>query len=144
LAVWSRGHRDLVPGTAKTDLVLAVTDAVLDELEVVATKALDPGKPEHAVARFLKSTLALQCRNRGFFEALAQHDLPAGVRDSLSRRTRAILEPIVAAGHETGTIRAELDAADLLVVVRMLGAVAAAPRRRSPDRYLAILLRGLA
>jgi hypothetical protein len=34
--------------------------------------------------------------------------------------------------------------ADLLVVVRMLGVVSTAPRRRSADRYLNVLLRGLA
>ena len=129
---------------AKTDLIQAVTDAVLDELEEAATKALSAAAPEDAVARFLRAAVALQCRNRGFFEALAHHDLPAGVRDRLSRRARAILEPVVAAGHATGTIRTELDAADLLVVLRMLGAVAAAPRRRSADRYVAMLLRGLA
>jgi AcrR family transcriptional regulator len=128
---------------AKTDLILAVLDAVLDDLDAVATKALDAADPAQAVARFLKGALALQCRNRGFLEALAQHDLPAGVRDSLSRRTRTILGPIVATGHRTGTIRPELDAADLLIIVRMLGAVSAAPKRRSPDRYLDILLRGL-
>jgi AcrR family transcriptional regulator len=129
---------------AKTDLILAVMEAVLDDFEAAAAKALRPAEPEQAVARFLRSTLTLQCRNRGFLETFAHHDLPAGVRDRLSRRARAILEPIVATGHRTGTIRPELDAADLLLVVRMLGAVSAAPRRRSAERYLAILLLGLA
>jgi AcrR family transcriptional regulator len=129
---------------AKTDLILAVMEAVLDDFEVAAAKALRPAAPEQAVARFLRSTLTLQCRNRGFLETFAHYDLPADVRDRLSRRARAILEPIVAAGHATGTIRPDLDAADLLVVVRMLGAVSAAPRRRSAERYLAILVRGLA
>jgi AcrR family transcriptional regulator len=129
---------------AKTDLILAVMGTVLDDLEQAAVRASEGAEPDETVARFLKSTLALQCRNRGFLEALAQHDLPAGVRDSLRRRTRAILEPIVTAGHRTGTIRPEFDAADLLVIVRMLGVVSASPRRRSHDRYLATLLRGLA
>src|SRR3954468_11295787 len=129
---------------AKTDLVLAVLESVLDELDAAATKALVAGNPDRAVARFLTAAARLQGRNRGFLEALAQHDLPAGVRDSLSRRARTILRPIVAAGHRTGTIRDDLDAANLLVVVRMLGAMSAAPRRRSPERYLEILLRGLA
>jgi AcrR family transcriptional regulator len=129
---------------SKTDLVLAVLDTVLDDLDAAAAKALAAGDPERAVARFLKSVLGLQCRNRGFLEALAQHDLPAGVRDTLGRRARTILGPVVEAGHRTGTIRPELDAADLLVIVRMLGTGSVAPRRRSADRYLEILLRGLA
>jgi AcrR family transcriptional regulator len=129
---------------AKTDLILAVMDAVLDDFEAGANKALKGADQKQAVARFLRATLALQCRNRGFLETFAHHDLPAGVRDRLTRRTRAILEPVVAAGHATGTIRPELDAADLLVVVRMLGVVSSAPRRRATDRYLGVLLRGLA
>jgi AcrR family transcriptional regulator len=129
---------------AKTDLILAVMDAVLDEFEAGAAKALTGGDPAQAVARFLRATLALQCRNRGFLETFAHHDLPPGVRDRLARRTRAILGPVVAAGHASGTIRPELDAADLLVVVRMLGVVSTAPRRRPADRYLNVLLRGLA
>jgi AcrR family transcriptional regulator len=129
---------------AKTDLILAVMDAVLDDFETGAAKALSGADPPQAVARFLRATLALQCRNRGFLETFAHHDLPPGVRDRLGRRTRAILDPVVAAGHASGAIRPELDAADLLVVVRMLGVVSTAPRRRSPDRYLNVLLRGLA
>ena len=57
-----------------------------------------------------------------------------------SARALTILEPIVAAGHRSGALRPELDASDLLVIVRMLGVVAAQPRR---DPYVATLLRGL-
>src|SRR4051812_38944717 len=88
---------------AKPDLILAVTDGVLDELE----GAVAGGQ---TVAGFLDAALRLHCRNRGFLEALAQHELPAGARDALIDRMLAILEPIVAAGHASGEIRDELDA----------------------------------
>lgn len=127
---------------AKTDLIVAVMDLVFDDLGAAATTAL-AGPPELALAAFLSATLAVQCSNRGFLEAFAQHDLPAGVREGLSRRVLTILEPIVEAGHRTGTLRAELDATDLLVIVRMLGVVSAQPRRTSPDPYVETLLRGL-
>jgi AcrR family transcriptional regulator len=127
---------------AKTDLVLAVTEAVLDDLDAAATAAL--ARPDgEAVERFLDGALRQQCRNRGFLQALAQHDFPAAARRRLARRTSGILEPVVAAGHRSGTIRRELGAADLLVVVRMLGVVVTAGRR-SKEPYLSILLRGLA
>ena len=61
----------------------------------------------------------------------------------MTDRTLAILDPIVAAGHRSGEIRPELDATDLLVFIRMLGAVAASPRRNDAARYLDTLLRGL-
>src|SRR3954447_2899359 len=71
---------------AKPDLILAVTDGVLDELERAAAA------PGQTVAGFLDAALRVHCRNRGFLEALARHDLLAGVRDALAARTLGILE----------------------------------------------------
>jgi AcrR family transcriptional regulator len=127
---------------AKTDLVVAVTEAVLDDLAAAATVALERSDAD-AVARFLDAALRHQCRNRGFLQALAQQDLPDAARRRLKRRVAAILEPVVAAGHRSGNIRREVDAADLLVIVRMLGVVVATRGRRSAEPYLSILLRGL-
>jgi AcrR family transcriptional regulator len=124
---------------AKTDLIVAVMDLVFDDLDEAAATAL-AGPPELALAAFLNATLTVQCHNRGFLESFAQHDLAAEIRDGLSRRALALLEPIVDAGHRTGALRRELDATDLLVIVRMLGVVSAQPRR---DPYVAALLRGL-
>ena len=126
---------------AKTDLIAAVMETVFDELQEAATTAL---ASESVLARFLDSTVTVQCQNRGFLQALAHHDLPEDVRETFTRRALAILEPIVAAAHHAGTFRQELDAVDLLVVVRMLGAISARPERRPPDAYIAALLRGLA
>lgn len=126
---------------AKTDLIHAVMDLVLDDLEAIATEALGARDP---AARFLKSVLTLQKDNGNLLETLARHDLPEDVRDRLDRRARQILAPIVAAGHATGAIRPQLDAVDLLVAVRMLGVAATTPGRRSAQRYLALVLRGLA
>jgi AcrR family transcriptional regulator len=126
---------------AKADLVVAVTDAVVDGLAAAAATSLD-GPDADAVARFLDAALRHQCRNRGFLQALAQQDLPDAVRRRLKRRVTAILEPVVAAGHRSGSIRREVDAGDLLVIVRMLGVVVTRGRR-SAEPYLSILLRGL-
>ena len=128
---------------AKTDLIVAVMDGVMDELQTAAVAALESPRPELVPAAFLNAALAVQCQNRGFIEALSRHELPAEVRDQLSRRALTILEPVVAAGHATGTIRPELDAVDLLMVLRMLGTVSAPLQRRSPEGYVAMLLRGL-
>src|SRR3954470_2111100 len=65
---------------AKTNLILAVMEAALDDFEAAAAKALRVA-PEETVAAFLRATLGLHCRNRGFLEAFAHYDLPAGVRD---------------------------------------------------------------
>jgi AcrR family transcriptional regulator len=126
---------------AKADLISAGLETVFDELEEAAQAAL---ATDSVLASFLQSTVTVQCQNRGFLQALAQHDLPSEVRDAFSLRALAILEPIVAAGHAAGTYRDELDVVDLLVVVRMLGAISTRPVRRPADAYIAALLRGLA
>jgi AcrR family transcriptional regulator len=128
----------------KPDLILAVTDLVFDELDAAATAALSAGPPERALERFLSATVIVQCQNRGFLQALAQHDLPAEVREAMNDRALTILEPVVAAGHATGSFRTDFDATDLLVVLRMLGAISNRRERRSADVYVATLLRGLA
>jgi AcrR family transcriptional regulator len=127
---------------SKTDLIVAVMELVFLDLERAAADALG-APPERTLETFLNATLAVQCQNRGFLEAFAQHELPGEVREALSRRILEVLEPIVDAGHRTGTIRPELDAADMLVIVRMLGVVSAQPRRATPDPYVTTLLRGL-
>jgi AcrR family transcriptional regulator len=128
---------------ATTDLVVAVTEAVLEDLGAAAATAVDRPDAE-VVERFLDAALRHQCRNRGFLQALAQQDLPEAARRRLKRRVTEILDPVVAAGHRSGSIRADVGTEELLVVVRMLGVVATARGRTSKEPYLSILLRGLA
>ena len=129
---------------AKADLVVAVTDAVLDDLAAVAADAL-AGPQATVVARFLEEALGHQCRNRGFVQALSQHAFPPAARRRLKRRVTAILAPVVDAGHRSGSLRADVDATALLLVVRMLGVVVATDGRGGDrDLHLSILLRGLA
>ncbi len=125
---------------AKTDLIVAVVGGVLADLEHAAREALEG---DSVLAVFLGGAMRVQCQNRGFLQALAQQDLPTGTREELGRRAVTIFEPVVAAAKQAGTFRDELDAIDLLVIVRMLGVVSAAPNGRSSELYLATLLRGL-
>src|ERR1700712_5680414 len=68
---------------AKTDLIVAVMETVFDDLQEAATAALGTTS---VLERFLQSTVTVQCQNRGFLQALAQHDLPSDVREGLSER----------------------------------------------------------
>jgi AcrR family transcriptional regulator len=129
---------------AKTDLILAVMEAVIDELGEAAAAALDEARPEQVVAQFLEAALDQQQRNRGFLEAIAQLGLDTEVRERLTTRILGMLDAVVAVGHRTGTLRPELDAVDVLVVMRMLGASYSTLDPRPADRYLAVVLRGLA
>jgi AcrR family transcriptional regulator len=132
---------------AKTDLILAVMEAVVEELGEAASLAIAQARPDEVLERFLAAALDQQRRNRGFLEAISQFGLDAAVRERLTERLVTLLEPVVVIGHDTGTLRTDLDAVDLLVAVRMLGATFTSPtldpRPGDRDRYLAVVLRGL-
>ena len=125
---------------AKNDLVLAVTEALVDGFADAARRAIDDG-PQGTLEAVLRSSLAQQRENRGFFEALAQRPRDPELRARITGRVLPVLEDVAAAGHRAGELRAELGGADLLVVLRMLGAAGATP---DPERYLGLLLRGMA
>jgi AcrR family transcriptional regulator len=128
----------------KLDLILAVTATVLDELEAAASAALAAPDPSEALAVLLSEAMAQQRENRGFLEAIAQHGLPDDARAEMAARVVAMLEPVVDVAHAAQTLDRSLDATDLLVAMRMLGATAATPDPRPGDRYLAVVLGGLA
>lgn len=54
-----------------------------------------------------------------------------------------LLEPLVEHAHATGELHPSLDAVDLVIANRMLGAAATPDAPRPPERYLALLLAGL-
>jgi len=128
----------------KLDLIVAVTEAVLEDLEAAAQSA--SALPADDVLRaFLTAAMEQQHENRGFLEAITQHALPADARDDLADRVVTMLAPIVAAAHAAGTLARELDAEDLLVAMRMLGAAASTTvRPRPPEIALSVVLGGLA
>jgi len=121
---------------AKTDLVRAVLQQEVDALAAQVPRMLGEPRPLRA---FLDAALARQRANRGLLDALASQSPDGEVRRHLGERLVAALGPLAAAAHASGELRADLDADDLLVVVRMLGAAA-----HDPQRYLDIALRGLA
>jgi AcrR family transcriptional regulator len=128
----------------KLDLIVAVTEAVCEDLDAAATAAL-AGADEDVLRAFLGAAMEQQHENRGFLEAITQHALPAEAREDLAERVLAMIEPVVAAAHRAGTLARHLDAEDLLVAMRMLGAAAAGTvRPRPPETALRVVLGGLA
>jgi AcrR family transcriptional regulator len=127
----------------KAELVLAVMASFVDELGAEADAAVAVQRP---LAAFMSAALALQQENRGLLDGIAQQPgLQPNVRAMLAKRVVALLEPVAVAGHRSGELRPELDAGDLLATLRMLGAAATAADDAHPiERYLALLLRGLA
>jgi AcrR family transcriptional regulator len=128
----------------KQDLVDAVTEAVLGDLEAAAEQALMIRDRSLVLRAFLTAALAQQQENRGFMEAITQHALPEAKLEQLAERVLQIVGPIADAAHEAGTLAPSLGAEDVLSAMRMLGAAAATVRPAMPERYLAVVLGGLA
>jgi AcrR family transcriptional regulator len=128
----------------KLDLVVAVTEAVTDDLEQAARDALATEDRATVLRSFLAAAMAQQHANRGFLQAITQHALPVQARTALAERVVAMLAPIVDAAHAAGTLAPELGAEDLLAAMRMLGAAGATVRPAAPEHCLAVVLGGLA
>lgn len=127
---------------AKDDLVLAVFAELLESFVPARDAILASPPADTALARFLQVALASQEANRGLVEALA-HQPDDQVRLRLRARMSELLEPLVAHAHATGELHPSLDAEDLVIANRMLGAAASPDVPRAPERYLTLLLAGL-
>jgi AcrR family transcriptional regulator len=128
----------------KQDLVDAVTEAVVGDLEAAAEQALMIRDRSLVLRAFLTAALTQQQENRGFMEAITQHALPEEKLAELAERVLAIVAPIARAAHAAGTLAAELGAEDVLAAMRMLGAAGSTVRPSDPQRHLAVVLGGLA
>jgi hypothetical protein len=78
--------------------------------------------------------------------AIARAGQPVGslIRERLRSISSDSAQPVVERAHRDGTLRADFDAIDLLITLRMLGAVAGA-READKDvaRYIDVVLQGL-
>jgi AcrR family transcriptional regulator len=128
----------------KQDLVDAVTEAVVGDLEAAAEQALMIRDRALVLRAFLTAALAQQRENRGFMEAITQHALPEARLEVLAERVLAIVAPIADAAHAAGTLAPELGPDDVLAAMRMLGAAGSTIRPGPPERHLAVVLGGLA
>jgi AcrR family transcriptional regulator len=120
---------------AKTDLVRAVLQQEVDALGAEVPRMIASPQPLRA---FLGAAVELQSANRGLLDALAAQSPDGEVRRHLGERLLGALGPLATAAHASGELRRDYGPADLLVVVRMLGAAA-----HAPQRYLEVALRGL-
>lgn len=127
----------------KGDLVVAVSSELLDELRAARDAALAAGDDAAALERFLRDALAQLQANRGMVEALAQHPPSPQIRERMREEMLEVVEPVVEQAHAAGTLAAGLDAEDLLIAIRMIGAASAPGTPREPERYLRLLLAGL-
>jgi AcrR family transcriptional regulator len=127
----------------KGDLVIAVSAELLHETERARDEALAQAPAGAELSRFLHAALGQLQLNRGFVEALAQHPPDPQIRQRVRARMIELLAPLVERAHASGELHPSLDAQDLVIAFRMLGAGSTPDVGRPPERYLALLLAGL-
>ena len=130
----------------KDALVVAVLDAVLEPLAAARDRALAVEGRGEVLATFLHEAVRLGGRQRGVIDALGRHATRADLREQLRRPAIDIVTPLVERARREGELRADLDAVDVLIVLRMLAAASAMPEVAPPggaDRYVEIVVRGL-
>jgi AcrR family transcriptional regulator len=128
----------------KDDLVAAVLEALLEPLAGARDRALATAGTGDALARFVREAVRIQSEHGGVFDALAGQPVGSPIREQLRAIANAIAQPVVERAHRDGSLREDLDAIDLLIGLRMLGAAAGVQEPgKDVDRYVDVVLRGL-
>jgi AcrR family transcriptional regulator len=129
----------------KDHLIVAVLDTVMEPLMTARDRALAPEEGVEALATFVREAVRLQAMHKGLADALEHYPAAIELRAQLREPAIEIVTPLVERAHRTGELRPDIDALDLLVVLRMLCGVTAAPEL-APDRvrrYVDLVLNGL-
>jgi len=130
---------------SKTALIVAIGESLMAPLAASREAALATARPG-AIGRFLTGQIAVYHDHRGVVDALGMPNLAPEARERLLELAAEVLGPVVDRGHQDGSLARRFDARDLLTATRMAnGAIASATNSgRDPERYLAVLARGLA
>lgn len=140
------------PGTlfrrfpTKDDLVIAIVEQRVAEIEQQADAALAEPDPWTAFQRFMTAGVRLQVRDRGFFEAIGDrfHGDPRML--ACKQRINAKVEAMLDRAQTAGVVRGDLESQDVLVIVQAAARAGCVVPGADADlglRYLAILLDGL-
>jgi AcrR family transcriptional regulator len=128
----------------KDDLVAAVLETLLEPLAGARDHARATARADDALATFVRDAVRIQVEHGGVFDALSGQPVGSTIREGLRAIANAIAEPVVERAHCDGTLREDFDAIDLLITLRMLGAVAGAREAdKDTTRYVDVVLRGL-
>lgn len=131
----------------KEHLVAAILCDCLEEVHGLGVELLEgDADPDVALQEFMRAGAALQARNRGFFESIAQSTFVEPEVLSVKQRLIEVTAALISAAQAAGCVRGDVTAYDVLML--QCGAIqAAAPfHDQAPElwrRYLDIAFDGL-
>ena len=130
----------------RDDLIDALFEDKLKDIEQLALNAVRIGDPWEAFAAFMRGMCAMHARDRGLKEAMLS-DHRGADRAKKARDTIAPLgEMLLTRAQQAGAVRPDLATADIPLLHFAIGFIADKTREVSPDawqRLLAIVLDGL-
>jgi AcrR family transcriptional regulator len=128
----------------KEALLDAILGEVVDRFDAFAQEAVEQDDAFAGLERFLERLAQLQQDNRAFLDMLALRMRDADLAEARAR-VRRLIEQLIARAQEQGTLRTDLAATDLYVVLWELGRVIEKTGALAPElwrRYLALTLDG--
>lgn len=143
-------HAGLGVGTAyrhfanKEELVDAVFEDMIDQVEASAREAAADPDPWHGLAYSLEKVCELQAHDRGLREVMLGTGKAAQRHALVARRIKPLVDPLIARAKEQGALRPDVEQLDLPMIQLMVAAVT--DRTGEPDlwrRYLRLLLDGM-
>lgn len=143
-------HAGLGVGTAyrhfsnKEELVDAVFEDMIDQVEASAREAAADPDPWHGLASSLEKVCELQAHDRGLREVMLGTGKAAQRHALVDRRIKPLVDPLVARAKEQGALRPDMEHLDLPMIQLMVAAVT--DQTGEPDlwrRYLRLLLDGM-
>jgi AcrR family transcriptional regulator len=129
----------------KYELAGAILQQAIDEIIELAEASLEADDPWTGLVSFLERTLDAQTVNRGLREVLM------GVHDAeqdnwVHERLGGLITALIERAQDSGSVRPDVNATDLGMIITMLCVVADIAGDANPDlwrRYLPILVAGL-
>jgi AcrR family transcriptional regulator len=125
---------------SKQELVRAILDARLGELEPTIAAAAAASDPWEGLLAGIRALLDLQARNMACVQLLAQAGELALLKRELSERVFEPLCGLFARAQASGQLRADLEPRELHLLIRMVATTSAHGGQHSNwDRYLTLL-----
>ncbi|WP_405975872.1 TetR/AcrR family transcriptional regulator [Streptomyces sp. NBC_00988] len=143
-------HAGLGVGTAyrhfsnKEELVDAVFEDMIDQVEASAREAAADPDPWHGLASSLEKVCELQAHDRGLREVMLGTGKAAQRHALVDRRIKPLVDPLIERAKEQGALRPDVEPLDLPMIQLMVAAVT--DQTGEPDlwrRYLRLLLDGM-
>src|SRR5215469_1414577 len=101
----------------KQDLIAAIVRMRIEEAQVIGNELLSTGDPAESVFTFIGEIAGRQALERTLFEAVAGEFLARPEIRAAFAEVLAVLDELLDAGKRAGTVRADVGALDVMMLV---------------------------